>query len=327
MIKTPTSEVLGEAAAILKSGGLVGLPTETVYGLAANALDGAAVAKIFEAKGRPSFNPLIIHVPDMQSAEKYVEFNAWAREAASAFWPGPLTLILPRKKECAISELAGAGLPTLAMRVPHHPVALELLKISGLPLAAPSANKSGLLSPTTPAHVSESLGDAVDLILAAGACKVGLESTVLDLTGDTHVILRPGAVTAEELSAALGVKVVYSEGDASAPKSPGLLLKHYAPETNLRLKAIDLEEGEALLAFSSIKFMGVKKGGPASGLPEEMRRNLSESGDLHEAAANLFAMLKELDGLGVRRIAVMPIPDVGLGVAINDRLKRAAQKD
>lgn len=318
---------IAEAAEILKSGGLVGMPTETVYGLAANALDGAAVAKIFAAKGRPSFNPLIIHVADMASAAQFVDFNEAARAVASAFWPGPLTLILPKTEQCEISDLAGAGLPTLAVRVPGHKVALELLRGCGVPLAAPSANKSGALSPTSPAHVAESLGDAVDLILAAGSCAVGVESTVLDLSGDEPLVLRPGAITAEEISAVLGAPVEYAQGDVDAPKSPGLLLKHYAPDTPLRLRAVDLEEGEALLGFGSLKFMGVKGAGAAAGLPEHMRRNLSEGGDLHEAAANLFAMMKELDQSGALRIAVMDVPHVGLGIAINDRLRRAAETD
>ena len=320
-IKAVNPESIAEAAGILKSGGLVGMPTETVYGLAANALDGEAVAKIFDAKGRPSFNPLIIHVLDLESASDYVEVNELAQTAAHHFWPGPLTLILPRKKDCKISELASAGLETLAVRVPSHPVAQELLKTCKLPLAAPSANKSGSLSPTTPAHVHDSVGDSVDMILAAGACEVGLESTVLALSGEKLEILRPGAVTLEDLSEALGQDIVYGAGNGEAPKSPGMLLKHYAPNTPVRLNAVDVQEGEALLAFGSDKFM------VARDFPDEMKRNLSETQDLHEAAANLFAMLKELDGCGASAIAVMGIPQNGLGAAINDRLSRAAQKD
>lgn len=321
MIKSVNVQVLAEAAEILKSGGLVGMPTETVYGLAANALDGAAVAKIFAAKGRPSFNPLIIHVPDAGAAEQLVEFNDDARAIAAAFWPGPITMILPRKEGCGVSELASAGLPTLAVRVPGHKVALELLKAAGVPVAAPSANKSGSISPTSPAHVAESLGDAVDLILAAGSCSVGLESTVVDLSGDEPVVLRPGGITAEQISDVLGFEVRYAEGDQDAPKSPGLLLKHYAPNKPVRLRAIDVREGEALLAFGSTKFM------VAADFPSEQLRNLSEMQDLHEAAANLFAMLKELDKGPGSAIAVMDIPNTGLGVAINDRLRRAAQRD
>lgn len=321
MIKSATSQSIAEAADVLKSGGLVGMPTETVYGLAANALDGEAVAKIFTAKGRPSFNPLIIHVPDLASAGDYVEVSEQAEACAHAFWPGPLTLILPRKSNCPISELASAGLETLAIRVPSHEVAQELLKTCKLPLAAPSANASGGLSPTTPAHVHDSLGDKVDMILAAGACAVGLESTVLDLSGDGPAILRPGGVTAEQIADVLGVEVAVDGGDAEKPKSPGMLLKHYSPNTPVRLNAVDVKEGEALLAFGSVKFM------VAGDFPDDMQRNLSEGQDLHEAASNLFAMLKELDGCGAKQIAVMAIPMNGIGAAINDRLSRAAQRD
>lgn len=319
-IKTANAQSLAAAADILKSGGLVGMPTETVYGLAANALDGEAVAKIFAAKGRPSFNPLIIHVPDLEAAGEYVEISESAQALAQKFWPGPLTMILPRKAGCPVSELASAGLETLAVRVPNHPVALELLKTCELPIAAPSANKSGSLSPTTPTHVHEQLGTAVELILAAGACSVGLESTVVDLSGAHPAVLRPGAVTAEEIGEALGVDVHIESGDAAKPKSPGLLLKHYAPDTPVRLNAIDVKAGEALLAFGSDKFM------VARDFPAEMKRNLSEAQDLHEAAANLFAMLKELDRSGAKGIAVMAVPELGIGAAINDRLRRAAQK-
>ena len=313
-----------EAAGILKNGGLVGMPTETVYGLAANALDGKAIAKIYEAKGRPQFNPLIIHVASADEAAKYVVMDERAKALAQKFWPGPITFILPRAKDCAVSELAGAGLPTLGVRVPNHPVALKLIKLADVPLAAPSANASGTISPTTPQHVADSLGDKVDMILAAGACKVGLESTVVDLSGDVVCVLRPGAVTAKEIAEVLGVAVEEHFEVTDKPKSPGQILKHYAPYIPLRLNAIDVEPGEALLAFSSIRFMGVKGAGAAADLPDTQLRNLSEEGDLHEAAANLFAMLKELDKPEHLRIAVMPIPNTGLGIAINDRLKRAA---
>ncbi|MCF8496447.1 MAG: threonylcarbamoyl-AMP synthase [Alphaproteobacteria bacterium] len=318
-----TPEHIAEAAAILKRGGLVAFPTETVYGLGANALDGQAVARVYEAKGRPAFNPLIVHVPSARDAALHVHMNEDAQILADKFWPGPLTLILPRRKKSSVSDLAAAGLDTLAVRVPLHPVAQALLKESGIPLVAPSANASGKLSPTTPAHVADSLDDRVDMILAAGACPVGLESTVLDLSVGRPVILRPGAVTTEELSEALNVDVLAGEGSGII-KSPGQLLKHYAPETRLRLNAIDLEPGEALLAFGPIRFMGIRGGGAASSLPGRMIRNLSESGDLHEAAANLFAMLKHLDRPEHKAIAVMSIPETGLGVAINDRLRRAA---
>lgn len=317
-----------EAAAVLRAGGLVGMPTETVYGLAANALDGQAVARVYAAKGRPSFNPLIVHCANVEQARRYGVFDGATEAAAHHFWPGPLTIIVPRVLESGVSELATAGLDTIALRIPAHPVAKALIEACGFPLVAPSANPSGALSPTTPAHVAEGLGDKVDLILAAGPCKIGLESTVLDLSGDAPFILRPGAVTPQQLSDALGAHVRYAADDPAhqtAPKSPGLLLRHYAPNTPLRLNAVDVAPGEALLGFSSLKFMGVKGGGFAKDLPDTHLRNLSDSGDLHEAAANLFAMLKMLDAAGAARIAVMPIPDVGLGVAINDRLRRAAE--
>ena len=322
---TPSAEAITEAARILQAGGLVGLPTETVYGLAANALDGEAVAKIFAAKGRPSFNPLIIHCHSALQASGLVEMTQEALAAADAFWPGPLTLILKRTHDCPVSELAGAGLATLAVRIPKHDVALSVLKACGVPLAAPSANKSGTLSATTPAHVAEAFGDEVGLILAAGACRVGVESTVLDLSSGEPAVVRPGAVTAEEISEVLGRSVSYDKGDPDAPRSPGQLLKHYAPSIPVRMNAIDLAPGEALLAFGSVKFMGIRGGGAAKDLPEESLRNLSEEGDLYEAAANLFAMMRQLDQPAHKAIAVMPIPEAGIGVAINDRLRRATQ--
>lgn len=325
VVKAPSPETLREAAQLLAQGRLVALPTETVYGLGANALDGAAVARIFEAKGRPAFNPVIVHVPGADAAREYVTMDARANAVAAAFWPGPLTIILPRRDTCAVSELCSAGLPTLAIRVPAHPVALALLRESGLPVAAPSANISGQVSPTTPQHVAEGLGDKVAMILAAGPCAVGLESTVLDLSGATPVVLRPGAITAEQIAAVLDRDVGYDlGGHGDAVKSPGQLLKHYAPATPVRLNAVDIAPGEALLAFGPLRFMGVRGGGHARDLPETALRNLSENGDLHQAAANLFRMLRELDRPEHAAIAVMNIPDQGLGIAINDRLKRAA---
>ncbi len=324
VLVSATDENIAKAAEILKSGGVVGMPTETVYGLAANAFDGRAVAKIYEIKGRPQFNPLISHFADAGDVETCAVMDEKAKALAQAFWPGALTLVLPRAKNCPVSELASAGLETIAVRVPAHPAARKLIKACGFPLVAPSANLSGTISPTSPAHVAEGLGDKVDMILAAGASSVGVESTVVDLSDGAPVILRPGAVTAEEISEVLGEKIIYDTGDAAKPKSPGLLLKHYAPKIPLRMNAIDLNPGEALLGFSSLRFMGVKGGGAALNLPESQRRNLSEEGDLHQAASNLFAMLRELDKPEHAAIAVMPIPDTGLGVAINDRLKRAA---
>lgn len=320
----PTPSSIIDAAQQVRAGQLVVFPTETVYGLGANALDGVAVARIFAAKGRPSFNPVIVHAADAESALALVRADNRARALADQFWPGPLTMILPRRADCAVSDLCAAGLPTLAVRVPAHPVAQALLKECGVPLAAPSANRSGTISPTTPQHVADSLGDAVDMILSGGACRVGLESTVLDLTGDNAVILRPGAVTAEDIEDCLGAAVTIDHGDHDAPKSPGQLLRHYAPTIPVRLDAVDVAPGEALLGFGSLKFMGLRGGGFAKDLPEHALRNLSETGDLYEAAANLFRMLRELDNPANAAIAVMNIPDAGLGVAIRDRLRRAA---
>lgn len=325
-IAAATASSMKEAAALLCRGGLVAFPTETVYGLGANALDGRAVARIFAAKGRPAFNPVIVHVPDMAAALELVEADERARSVMARFWPGPLSLILPRRKDCPVSELCTAGLSTLAVRIPAHPVAWRLLKEAGVPVAAPSANRSGSLSATTPRHVVESLGAAVDMILAAGPCTVGLESTVLDLSGEVPAILRPGAVSPEELEKIMGQKVTYDSGSHETPRSPGQLLKHYAPSVPLRLRAVDVEPGEALLAFGSLRFMGIRGGGTAKDMPEDSLRNLSETGDLTEAASNLFRTLHELDRSEHRAIAVMDIPETGLGIAINDRLRRAAAR-
>ncbi len=315
---------IARAAEILRSGGVVAFPTETVYGLGADATNDRAVASIFAAKGRPSFNPVIVHFANQAEAATAVEFNDKAELLATIFWPGPLTLILPRKAEAKISLLCSAGLPTLAVRVPAHPVARQLIKTLGRPIAAPSANKSGSLSPTTPQHVLQSLGENAGLILAGGKATVGLESTVVDVTGDIPVLLRPGAVTLEDLQQHVGTVHVELEAVGENPKSPGQLLKHYAPKTKLRLKAVDVKPGEALLAFGSLRFMGIQGGGAAKDLPPEALLNLSEQGDLTEAAANVFAMLHQLDQHGFSAIAVMDIPNTGLGMAINDRLRRAA---
>jgi len=319
-----TDENIRKAADRLKEGSLVALPTETVYGLGADATNDRAVASIFAAKGRPVFNPVIVHFSNKQEAEQAVVFNDKAEHLAELFWPGPLTLILPRREDAKISLLCSAGLPTLAVRCPVHPVARQLIKALGRPIAAPSANASGTLSPTTPQHVLDSLGENAGMILSGGKAAVGVESTVVDMTGDIPVLLRPGAVTLEELQMQLGEVLVETEAVNNNPKSPGQLLKHYAPKTPLRLKAVDVKPGEALLAFGSIKFMGIQGGGAAKDLPASALQNLSEQGDLEEAAAHLFAMLHFLDSGGFKGIAVMNIPDVGLGAAINDRLKRAA---
>jgi L-threonylcarbamoyladenylate synthase len=302
---------IAKAAALLKAGGLVAFPTETVYGLGADATSERAVARIFAAKRRPRFNPLISHLPDRHAAEALAVFDPRAEVLAQAFWPGAFTLVLPRKPNCPIALLASAGLDSVALRVPDHPVAQALLRAVGRPVAAPSANPSGRLSPTRAAHVAEALGDAVDLILDGGPCRFGLESTVIGLTGKLPVLLRPGAVTREAIERVIGA-ISVAEGDDAAPQSPGRLASHYAPELPLRLDATAVEPNEALLAF-----------GPA--LPSgALVRNLSPAGDLLEAAANLFQMLRELDRPGLAGIAAMPVPQHGLGAAINDRLQRAA---
>jgi L-threonylcarbamoyladenylate synthase len=303
---------IARAAAILRRGGLVAFPTETVYGLGADATNDRAVAAIFEAKGRPRFNPLIVHLPDAAQAETCVVMNEAARVAAKRYWPGPLTLVLPRQAATTVSYLCSAGLDSLAVRVPGHPVAHDLLAAVGRPLAAPSANVSGGVSPTTAAHVAASLSGRVDLILDGGPCTVGLESTVLDLTVDPPALLRPGGIPKEDLERALGA-IAEDGGTDRAPRSPGRLASHYAPGRPLRLEAREASADEALLAF-----------GPAPPAGARMTLNLSERGDLVEAAANLFAMLHVLDDPSHAAIAVMPIPDRGLGAAINDRLRRAA---
>ncbi len=296
------------AVALLRAGQPIGLPTETVYGLAADACDDRAVARIFEMKGRPTFNPLIIHVADMALAETLVEMTPLARRIAARFWPGPLTLVLPRRPNCPVSLLASAGLDTLAIRMPAHPAAREILRAFG-PLAAPSANRSGHVSPTTARHVVEEL--PVALVVDGGPCQVGLESTIIGFEGETPVLLRPGGIAAEDIEDLAGVALARrAHGDAIT--APGQLGSHYAPVAGVRLDAADIREGEALLAF----------GRPLPGAAITL--NLSPSGDTAEAAANLFAMLRALDHPGITAIAVMPIPETGLGLAVNDRLRRAA---
>jgi len=309
LIQAASSASIAEGARILRGGGLVAFPTETVYGLGGDATDGKAVARIFAAKGRPSFNPLIVHVAAKDWVEALAETDRRFEKLAAAFWPGPLTLVLRRRADCPASELVSAGLESIAVRMPDHPVAQELLQAVGRPLAAPSANASGTVSPTLARHVADSLGAKVELILDGGPCRVGLESTVLDLTGHAATILRPGTITAEQIAAVIG-PVNISHDDPAAPKSPGQLASHYAPALPLRLNATAAAPGEALLGF------GTNTGATL---------NLSPSGDLVEAAANLFAMLRALDdGAKFQAIAVMPIPAAGIGLAINDRLTRAA---
>src|SRR5713226_9452808 len=356
----PASAVsIERAARLIRAGELVAFPTETVYGLGGDATSEAAVARIFAAKRRPRFNPLIVHVPGLAEAEVHAAFDGRARLAARRFWPGPLSLVLPRRPECGLSLLACAGLDTVALRAPAHAVAQALLRAAGRPIAAPSANRSGRVSPTTAAHVAaefatdphppiagamgpplsrgagegkyagapdtlsrtageggshgepgEGLGPA--MILDDGPCPVGVESTVLDLTGATPALLRAGGVTLEELRAVFGEIEVPAPGE-NTPRAPGRLPSHYAPGRPVRLDAVDARPGEALLAFGAEA---------PPGFAEVLF--LSRSGDLAEAAANLFAMLRRLDRPAFAAIAVMPIPEVGLGRAINDRLRRAA---
>jgi L-threonylcarbamoyladenylate synthase len=317
MTETLPPDALPRAAALLRAGDLVAFPTETVYGLGADARNPDAVARIFSAKGRPHFNPLISHFPEAEAAFAEVSADDRARLLAARFWPGPLTLVLPRAPGSRIADLAGAGLPTLAVRVPAHPLAQALLRAAGVPVVAPSANPSGRVSPTTAQHVLDGLSGRIAAVLDGGACAVGVESTVLDLSGPQPVLLRPGGIPAEALAAAIGPLARPEAGaDAARPASPGMLASHYAPGLPLRLAADSVGPREALLAF-----------GPA--LPGAAATwQLSEAGDSLEAAARLFAGLRWLDAegqrLGLDGIAAMPVPQEGLGAAINDRLARAA---
>ncbi len=309
----PTPANIERAADAIREGRLVAMPTETVYGLAADATNGRAVAAIYTAKGRPRFNPLIVHVASTAQAAELVELTPFAQRLAHAFWPGPLTLVLKAQPSNGIADLVTAGLGTLAVRVPAHPVARALLLACAKPLAAPSANKSGRISPTTSCHVAEEFGAEVAMILDGGACERGLESTIVCCVENTLTLLRPGAMSVEAIETLLGVTIVRATADPSAPSAPGQLLSHYAPRAAVRLNAIDVKLGEALLAFGH-------------NVPETRGPvvNLSVTGDLVEAAQALFAALRSLDASGAKTIAVMPIPMHGLGEAINDRLVRAA---
>jgi L-threonylcarbamoyladenylate synthase len=309
MMRPATGDAIAQAAHLLRKGGLVAFPTETVYGLGADATDGLAAARIFEAKGRPRFNPLIVHIPDLATARQFAEVDERASRLAELFWPGALTLVLPLRGDANLSGLVTAGLQTVALRAPSHPVARQLLREAGLPIAAPSANRSGHVSPTRAAHVEADLGSAVDFILDAGATPAGVESSIVGLAGEQAMLLRPGAVPAEEIEAALGAALLRGAGE-DAILAPGQLPSHYAPRAALRLNAGAAGPGEVLLAF-----------GPEA---PENALNLSRTGDLREAAANLFAFLRQLDASGARAIAAMPVPRHGLGEAINDRLARAA---
>ena len=307
---------IAEAAACLKSGGLVAMPTETVYGLAADATSDRAVASIYAAKGRPTFNPLIAHVLDAAAAAKReARFGVEAERLAEAFWPGPLTIVAPVAATCRVSDLARAGLDSVALRAPSHPVARALIEAAGVPLAAPSANLSGHVSSTLAAHVLADLDGRIDIILDAGPTKAGVESTIVACLDGPPRLLRHGAIAKEEIEALLGFAIVdEDEAGETAPRAPGLLSSHYAPRALLRLEAREAAPDEAALDFA----------GAMAGASPLLRLDLSPSGELTEAAANLFAFLRTLDQSGARRIAVAPIPLEGLGAAINDRLRRAA---
>lgn len=314
-ILKPTTQTIGEATWALASGELVAFPTETVYGVGADARNGVAVARIFEAKGRPSFNPLIAHVISLEEARKAGRFDARAERLGAAFWPGPLTLVVPCVEDCPVHELARAGLPTVALRVPAHPVARQLLDEFMAPIVAPSANISGRVSPTTAQHVAEDLEGRVGIILDGGRTPVGVESTVIAcLPGEPVRLLRPGGIARADIEKALGEKLAEA---TEALQAPGMLVQHYAPGAHVRLDATDIAAGEAWLGFGQNAPLGGR--GMA-------HLNLSPSGDLAEAAANLFAYLRELDALRPDAIAVASIPHEGLGEAINDRLQRAAAR-
>jgi L-threonylcarbamoyladenylate synthase len=312
-----------EAARCLRAGGLLAFPTETVYGLGADAANPRAVAGIYEAKGRPSFNPLIAHVADLAAARRIARFDARALALAEAFWPGPLTLVLPRTADCPVADLATAGLDTVAIRVPAHPVAHALLQAFGGAVVAPSANISGHVSPTTAAHVLSDLGGRIDMILDGGPVEVGVESTIVGCL-KVPMLLRPGGLPREAIERVLGGSLASPPdepaSDTNQPLAPGMLASHYAPRTRVRLLAEDVKPGEALLAFGPALLPGMEAAAAVL--------NLSEQGDLGEAATNLFGYLRALDAAamasGASSIAVMPVPNHGLGEAINDRLRRAA---
>jgi L-threonylcarbamoyladenylate synthase len=316
----PSGEAAVAAAALwLTEGGLVAFPTETVYGLGADAADAVAIARLYQAKGRPSFNPLIAHVSNLEAARHLGHFSAQAVALARAFWPGPLTLVLPKTADCPVAELATAGLDTVAIRVPAHPVARAILRAFGGPVVAPSANLSGHVSPTTAGHVESDLAGRIDLIVDAGPVEVGVESTIVGCF-EEPMLLRPGGVPREAIERVLGQALrqppAEAGGDTAQPLAPGMLASHYAPRSKVRLSAERIEAGEALLGFGPALPPGAERATAAL--------NLSARGDLAEAAAHLFGYLRALDAKQAGTIAVMPIPNEGLGEAINDRLRRAA---
>ena len=319
VLVAPTCTSISRASDILRSGGLVAFPTETVYGLGVDATCVTAIERLFKAKNRPACNPLIVHLATLDALSGIAQIDDRTALLAESLWPGPLTLVLKRSDACPVSSIACASLSTIAIRIPAHPVALALLKKVAKPIAAPSANISGTVSPTIPLHVVESLGNRVDLILTAGRCRIGIESTVVDLTEEIPMILRPGAITKEILNGLIGpIKTQFPSTsrvkDDIVLKSPGQMLRHYAPSIPLRLNVAHSPDDAAVIAFGPDTFI---RGG-------SKRLNLSVTGDLDEAAMNLYSMLRALDQPQHRMIDVMPIPEQGLGIAINDRLRRAA---
>jgi L-threonylcarbamoyladenylate synthase len=310
-------DAIAAAARCLAAGGLVAFPTETVYGLGADAQNGEAVARLYEAKGRPAFNPLIAHVADASAGERLARFSADALRLTQAFWPGPLTLVLPKRADCPVAELATAGLDSVALRVPDHSIARAIIEAFGKPVVAPSANRSGHVSPTTAAHVLADLRGRIDLIIDGGPASIGIESTIVACLNGP-LLLRPGGVPRAEIARVLGRELpdIPRPLTGEAPIAPGQLASHYAPRTPLRLDATEVKEREALLAFGD----ELPKGGERA----VKILNLSLRSDLIEAAANLFSHLRALDASGARAIAAMPVPSTGLGEAINDRLRRAA---
>jgi L-threonylcarbamoyladenylate synthase len=316
-----SADAIGQAARALAAGGLVAFPTETVYGLGADATNATAIARLYAAKGRPAFNPLIAHVANIEAARALAVFDAAAEKLASAFWPGPLTLVLRKRAQCPVAELATAGLDTIAVRVPNHPVARYILHVLGKPIVAPSANRSGHVSPTTAAHVLADLRGRVELIVDGGATSVGVESTIVACLDGRALLLRPGGLPRADIERALGAPLADApemrmDADADAPLAPGMLASHYAPKAKLRLDITNVQAGEALLAYSAKLSPGAERAVRVL--------NLSQRGDLVEAAANLYSHLRALDASGATTIAVMPVPHDGLGEAINDRLARAA---
>ena len=316
----PAGEAAVAAAArILGAGGLVAFPTETVYGLGADAANPAAIARLYQAKGRPAFNPLIAHVGDLAAAKKIARFDAAAEQLAKTFWPGPLTLVLPKTENCVVADLATAGLDTVAVRVPAHAIARDILRAFGGPVVAPSANLSGHVSPTNAAHVAGDLAGLIELIVDGGPVEVGVESTIVGCF-EQPMLLRPGGVPREDIERVLGRALAQPpqemESDSAQPLAPGMLASHYAPRTRVRLNAVSVASGEALLAFGLHRLHGADDAVAIM--------NLSAKSDLAEAAANLFGYLRTLDAKRAHTIAVMPIPNEGLGEAINDRLRRAA---